>query len=80
MATATAAKLTAGQVTGFGCAPVEGSTAWAPNPRRDYRCECGHVLHVVGNGRHRVYFELTDTRLDDPVMNHACPQCGRAMP
>lgn len=48
--------------------------------RDEYRCECGHVLRVFGVGRHRVYFELGDTRLDDPVMNRACPQCGRGLP
>jgi Zn finger protein HypA/HybF involved in hydrogenase expression len=45
-----------------------------------YRCECGHVLRVFGGGRHRRYFELTDSRLDDPVMDRACPQCGRGLP
>ena len=48
--------------------------------RDQYRCECGHVLHVFGGGRHRRYFELTDFRLDDPVMERACPQCGRGLP
>ena len=44
-----------------------------PNPRRIYSCpECGHVLRVSGLGRHRVYFELTDERADDPVMNRVC--------
>jgi len=45
-----------------------------------YRCECGHVLRVFGGGRHRVYFELGDSRLDDPVMDGACPQCGHRLP
>lgn len=48
--------------------------------RDEYRCECGHVLRVLGVGRHRVYFELGDMRLDDPVMNRACPECGRGLP
>jgi len=48
--------------------------------RGEYRCECGHVLRVFGLGRHPVYFELGDARLDDPVMNPACPQCGRDLP
>jgi hypothetical protein len=46
----------------------------------EYRCECGHVLRVSGGGRHRVYFELTDARLDNPVMDRACPQCGHGLP
>jgi hypothetical protein len=41
-----------------------------------YRCGCGHVLKVFGGGRHRVYFELGDSRFDDPVMNRVCPACG----
>ena len=45
-----------------------------------YRCECGHLLRVFGGGRHRVYFEPANTRLDDPVMNRACPACGRGLP
>lgn len=44
-----------------------------------YRCGCGHVLRVFGGGRHRVYFELRDSRLDDPVMNRVCPACGRGL-
>lgn len=51
-----------------------------PDRRREYRCECGHVLRVSGGGRHRVYFELGDTRLADPVMNRVCPACGRGLP
>jgi hypothetical protein len=47
---------------------------------REYRCECGHVLQVFGLGRHRVYFPPDNVRLDDPVMNGACPDCGRALP
>jgi len=46
----------------------------------EYRCECGQVLRVSGGGRHRVYFELTDARLDNPVMDRACPQCGSGLP
>ena len=48
--------------------------------RAEYRCECGHVLRVFGVGRHRVYFEPADARLDDPVMNRVCPECGRGLP
>jgi hypothetical protein len=37
------------------------------DPRPTFsRPECGHVLRVSGVGRHRVYFELDDERLDDP--------------
>ncbi len=48
--------------------------------RGEYRCECGNVLRVFGGGRHRVYFEPVNTQLDDPVMNRACPACGRGLP
>jgi transcription elongation factor Elf1 len=55
--------------------------AGRPDLRRTYTCpECGHVLRVVGLGRHRVYFELTDERADDPVMNRVCPACGHSLP
>ena len=48
--------------------------------RPEYRCECGHGLLEFGGGRHRRYFELANTRLDDPVMNRVCPACGRGLP
>jgi predicted RNA-binding Zn-ribbon protein involved in translation (DUF1610 family) len=52
-----------------------------PDSKRSYSCpECGHVLRVSGLGRHRVYFELTDERLADPVMNRVCPSCGHGLP
>lgn len=51
------------------------------DPRRTYSCpECEHVLRVSGLGRHRVYFELSDERSDDPVMNRVCPACGHILP
>ncbi len=52
-----------------------------PNPRQVYSCpECDHALRVFGGGRHRVYFELGDERLDEPVMTGACPACGQGLP
>ncbi len=48
--------------------------------RPDYRCKCGHVLRVFGGGRHRVYFEPGNTRLDDPLMDRLCPRCETALP
>jgi hypothetical protein len=51
-----------------------------PGRRSDYQCECGHSLRVSGGGRHSVYFEPENTRLDDPVMNRVCPACGRGLP
>jgi hypothetical protein len=45
-----------------------------------YRCGCGHVLQVFGRARHRVYFEPSNQRLDDPVMSGACPKCGDGLP
>lgn len=47
---------------------------------REYRCECGHAMRVSGGGRHRVYFELMDVRLTDPVMDRKCKLCGRGLP
>jgi predicted RNA-binding Zn-ribbon protein involved in translation (DUF1610 family) len=49
--------------------------------RLTYGCpECGHVLRVSGLGRHRVYFELSDERAGDPVMDRVCPACGYGLP
>ena len=56
------------------------ATAGNADRRREYRCECGHALRVFGGGRHRVYFEPTNARLDDPVMNRVCPECRRGLP
>jgi hypothetical protein len=58
--------------------PPPGSAAF--DRRGEYRCECGHVLHVYGGGRHRVYFDPSNERLDEPVMNRACPECGHGLP
>ncbi len=62
--------------------PPEGLVPSAKlDSRRIYSCpECGHVLRVSGLGRHRVYFELTDELLDDPVMDRVCPACGHGLP
>jgi rubrerythrin len=62
-------------------APLERTTPAArPDSRRTYTCpQCGHVLRVSGLGRHRVYFELDNERLDDPVMNRVCPACGHRL-
>ncbi|HEY3773816.1 MAG TPA: hypothetical protein VGL69_12520 [Solirubrobacteraceae bacterium] len=48
--------------------------------RDEYRCECGHVLRFFGGGRHRVFFGMETKRRDHPVMNRACPECGRRLP
>lgn len=57
------------------------STSSEPDPIRTYSCpECGHVLRVSGLGRHRVYFELSDERSYDPVMNRMCSACGHGLP
>jgi hypothetical protein len=61
-------------------APPERSAAPDSGSRGEYRCECGHVLRVFGRGRHRVFFEPDSARFDDPVMNRACPECGRRLP
>jgi hypothetical protein len=57
-------------------APVSGEAA----RHNEYRCQCGHGLRVFGTGRHRVYFGPADARFDDPMMNGACPTCGRELP
>ena len=46
---------------------------------QERRCECGHLLHVYGIARHRIYFEPANVALDDPVMDHRCPGCGREL-
>ncbi len=62
-------------------APTEPPLVSVVSERRDeYRCGCGHVLRVIGGGRHRVYFEPTNMRLDNPAMNRVCPECGRGLP
>ncbi len=49
--------------------------------RGGYECSrCGHVLRVFGGGRHRIYFEPGNTRLDDPIMDGHCPECGLGLP
>ena len=55
--------------------PEAPATSRIADRRREYRCECGHVLRVFGGGRHRVYFEPANAQLDDPVMNGTCPGC-----
>jgi hypothetical protein len=51
------------------------------DPRSTYTCsKCGHVLAVYGRERHRVYFELSDARLAEPVMSRVCPGCGLGLP
>jgi alpha-beta hydrolase superfamily lysophospholipase len=62
-------------------APTEDPLVSGSSDREaEHRCECGHVLRVFGGGRHRVYFEPDNTRLDDPVMNRVCPACDRDLP
>jgi hypothetical protein len=56
-------------------------TSAALKPYQTFTCAtCQHVLRVAGLGRHAVYFELTDERLDDPVMDRVCPNCRTALP
>jgi hypothetical protein len=61
-------------------APPRQTTVSQANPRPLYRCTCGHALRVTGTGRHRLYFPPANTAMDDPVMNRACPECGRGLP
>ncbi len=60
--------------------PEETPISGIVDRRGAYRCECGNVLRVFGGGRHRVYFDAGNTQLDDPLMNRACPACGRGLP
>jgi hypothetical protein len=64
------------------CVPPERLAPSAKlDPRRTYGCpECAHVLRVSGLGRHRVYSELTDEPVGDPVMDRVCPACGHGLP
>jgi predicted RNA-binding Zn-ribbon protein involved in translation (DUF1610 family) len=57
------------------------SAAKELHSRSLYRCAaCGHELRVFGGGRHRIYFPVENLRLDDPIMTHCCPDCGRSLP
>jgi hypothetical protein len=68
-------------ISGTLIAPANGSpTSGIVERRGGYHCECGHVLRVFGGGRHRTYYEPGNAHLDDPVMNGACPACGRGLP
>jgi hypothetical protein len=52
-----------------------------PDRRATYNCTaCGHAMRVIGLGRHRVYFDPSDQRLDDPIMDRRCPNCGHGLP
>ena len=70
--------------TGSGCQPAEatgralsGTAAAGPT----HTCStCALVLRVTGLGRHRVYFEVTNHLLDDPVMDRVCPGCRQILP
>ena len=63
-----------------GAPPVTPGKSNEPDPRRAYSCAgCGYV-RVSGLGRHRVYFECSDERSHDPVMNRVCPACGHGLP
>jgi hypothetical protein len=48
--------------------------------RQEHRCECGHVLRAVGNGRHRVYSEPGVSGAASAIINRGCPECGRPLP
>jgi hypothetical protein len=61
-------------------APPAGAAPAGQHERAAYRCACGRVVRVFGGGRHRVYFELSDARLADPLMDRVCPACDRGLP
>ena len=59
--------------------PLAASTEF--DPRHIYSCpDCEHLLRVSGLSRHRVFFEVSDARSEDPVMNRVCPACGHGLP
>jgi predicted RNA-binding Zn-ribbon protein involved in translation (DUF1610 family) len=69
---------TAIQQDGVDAEPGAASIVSAAKQR--FTCpQCGHVLRVSGRDRHRIYFELDDENLSDPVMDGLCPQCGRGL-
>jgi hypothetical protein len=51
-----------------------------PKAVRTYTCTCGQKLRVFGSGRHRIYFELSDATLANPVMSGCCPGCHETLP
>jgi hypothetical protein len=44
-----------------------------------WRCACGQLYRVQGEGRHRVVW-LIDADAADPVLEGRCPNCGRPLP
>lgn len=68
-----------------GSAPLSAPPEASPSSGKvdqhgQYRCQCGYTLRVFGRGRHRVYFEPSNVRSDDPVMNGICPRCAHGLP
>jgi hypothetical protein len=51
----------------------------APAPREHWSCECGQAFVVTGRDRHRIYW-MAGADEGDPVLDHRCPNCGRALP
>jgi uncharacterized protein YlaI len=61
--------------------PEPVSSPVTPPSRPPYSCpQCRHRLRSSGRGRHRVYFELGDPRVDHPIMDGVCPECGHSLP
>ena len=56
----------------------DGSDTALAHPHPHFCC-CGHVLLVVGSGRHRLFFDPGETPRRDPVMDGACPACGKRL-
>lgn len=49
-----------------------------PPAREPWSCECGQEFLVAGRDRHRVYWIAAAEA--DPVLDHRCPNCDRALP
>ncbi|HEV7751275.1 MAG TPA: hypothetical protein VGO71_07025 [Baekduia sp.] len=43
-----------------------------------WSCVCGERLRTVGSGRHQVHW-LADAPEDEPLLDGACPACGRTL-
>ena len=48
----------------------------ATDQRQEWRCECGQLLLVTGEGRHRVFW-MAEAPLEDPLLGDRCPNCER---
>ena len=50
--------------------------ATTTDQREEWQCECGQLLLVTGEGRHRVFW-MAEAPLEDPLLGDRCPNCER---